>query len=378
MKRVCFFSGDINRGGGTERVSTVIANGLAERGFLVSILSVANGLAPFFEVNSSVKLFSLNMESYSANLSDWRIWSRLRKFVLQESIEILIDIDPVLTWYSVPATGWMPTKVISWEHFHLGINVGDWGQRVRRIMGRWLAARCAKSLVVLTERDRQKYLSKFSKKTPIVTILNPKTVDNVRPSSLESRTILTVGRLVPQKGFHKLLEIWAHVKDHAPGWQLRIVGSGGELSSLEALACDLEIESTVEFVPHSQDVRRHYLASSIFTCTSEFEGFGLVLLEAKSFGLPIVSFDCDCGPAEIVRDGVDGRLVPPGDISAFVAALRELIENEAGRLEMGRKAYSDNRFELNAILDQWEAMLDSPRACHRAGSIDALSAPGAP
>jgi glycosyltransferase involved in cell wall biosynthesis len=357
MMRICFFSGSIDRSGGTERVTTVIASALAERGYHVCILSASRGLNPFFPIHPAVELFSLHMEHHSSNLSDWRIWWRLRHFIKQQRIERFIDVDTVLSLSSILAAWGTSTRVIAWEHFQLFFNLGDVFQRVRRSLGRRLAVRWAYRLVTLTERDRQQYLEHLPGKAEVVTIPNPFTVHHTKVSDLNSRNILAVGRLVPQKGFDLLLQAWAQIWSKCSPWRLRIVGSGVDGPFLHQLALTLGVNDSVDFVPNTSDIASEYQFSGLFACSSRAEGLPLVLIEAKSFGLPIVSFDCPCGPSDIVRDGVDGLLVPAEDTHALATALECLMKDEQLRRAMGLRALEDRRFELAGIVQTWESVL---------------------
>jgi glycosyltransferase involved in cell wall biosynthesis len=357
MTRICFFTGGIDRSGGTERVTTVIASALAERGHEVCILSTSKGRSSFFPLHPAVELHSLCMEHHSANLSDWRVWWRLRRFILQHRIERLIDVDTVLSWCSIPAAWGTSARVISWEHFHLLINLGDVFQRLRRSLGRRMALRWAHKVITLTDRDRQQYLSISSGGTKILAIPNPVTIQHGRTADPDSKVVLAAGRLVPQKGFDLLLQAWAQVWPACPQWMLRIVGSGSDGQKLQLQAEALGISQGVEFVPNTSDMPSEYQRAALFVCSSRFEGFGLVLVEAKAFGLPVVSFDCACGPSDIVRNGVDGLLVSPEDPRALAQALVRLINDPPERRKMGLRALEDRRFDLDGIVQAWERVL---------------------
>ena len=94
--------------------------------------------------------------------------------------------------------------------------------------------------------------------------------------------------------------------------------------------------------------------------SSRYEGFGMVLLEAQTVGLPVVSFACKCGPSEIVNDGVDGYLVAPGDVDAMADRLVRLMQDGALRRRMGARAFANAaRFSTDAVMKQWMALFDS-------------------
>jgi len=357
MRRVCFISGNIGRSGGTERVTTIVASALAERGFDVSILSMIHGETSHFPLNPAVRLHSLHLEGYSANFSDFRIWSRLRRFLKREAIERIVDVDTGASWSSIPAAWGTDAKVFAWEHFHLFANVGDWPQRLRRSAGRRLAAHWAAAVVTLTEKDRRQYLTNLHCHAPVVAIPNPVTIAHRERARLDARLVLAAGRLVSQKGFDMLLEAWAQISPRHPEWQLRIVGSGPDEVLLKSQATRLNIVEGVEFAPNTIDMASEFQSASIFACSSRFEGFPLVIVEAKSFGLPVVSFDCDCGPSDILRHEEDGLLAPKEDVQALGAALDRLMSNEKERKAFGRRAIEDRRFDLDRVLPLWQRLL---------------------
>ena len=112
MKKICFFSGDIQRTGGTERVATLVANALADKGYEVTILSVQNGNYSSFYLHKNVRLFSLHMEGSSANFSNLKIINKLRNFFNNFQIDYVIDVDIVQSFYSIPASFFIKTKFL--------------------------------------------------------------------------------------------------------------------------------------------------------------------------------------------------------------------------------------------------------------------------
>jgi glycosyltransferase involved in cell wall biosynthesis len=353
---IAFFIGDISRTGGTERVTSVVASELAKRGHNVFILSLAHGKQPFFCTDTRVHILSLGMQNHSANLSDFLIVKKLRSFLKKNLIEFIVDVDIILTYYSTLGRFNLSTRVISWEHFNYKINVGDLFQRIRRRIARSISINFATALITLTQRDRQQYINSGSCRIPIEVIANPKTIEHSNRSTLESKVVLSVGRLVSQKGFDLLLAAWANICFVHPDWLLRIVGSGPDHALLVSMSKKLGIADRVQFVSQTADIEKHYLDSSIFVLSSRFEGFVLVLIEAKSFGLPSVSFDCDCGPSDIIISGVDGLLAQPEDTNDLSQKISYLIGNNSERRTMGRQAAMDQRFNLKEIIDTWESM----------------------
>lgn len=148
-----------------------------------------------------------------------------------------------------------------------------------------------------------------------------------KPSPGPLKRILAIGRLSIEKNYAELLEIWAKVSPHAPGWTLRIIGSGPQEQTLRDKANRLNLTDSVEFAGYSSDVASEMDNASLLAVTSFYEGFSLVITEALSRALPVLAYDLPYGPAELIREGRDGFVVPHRDTDAFARRLLQLISN---------------------------------------------------
>jgi glycosyltransferase involved in cell wall biosynthesis len=234
----------------------------------------------------------------------------------------------------------------------------------RPALRRSIAARYAQldALTVLTERDREDYTHALGDAVAVVRIPNAVPIAGGPPAPLTAPIVLGAGRLTRQKGFNRLIRAFAQVVEHHPDWQLRIAGSGPRLTALRRLVIELELYNHVLLLGRVPDLERQMRQASVFALSSRREGFPMVLLEAMSAGLPIVSFDCPTGPGEIVRTGHNGVLVPNGDVDALAAALREVIEDEEARRRYGTGALATAaEHSLEAIGEQWRALLTASR-----------------
>jgi glycosyltransferase involved in cell wall biosynthesis len=177
-------------------------------------------------------------------------------------------------------------------------------------------------------------------------------------SGQENPVVVAAGWLKPNKGHDRLIDAWARVAEAHPDWKLSIFGEGPEKGSLEARIRDHGLERSVFLQGYSDTLHAQMAAASIFAMGSRREGYPMVLLEAMSCALPVVSFDCPTGPREIVDDGVDGLLVPDGDIDGMAASLSRLIalgaDNRRRMGTAGRKAAQARSGA--AVADQWEAL----------------------
>lgn len=356
MKKICFFSGDINRSGGTERVSTVIANNLNKEEYEVFFLSLENGLKPFFNTNNDVKLKSLYMEGQNKSLFYFKIIKKLNDFLSMNTIDYIIDIDIILSIYSIPASLNIKTKVISWEHFNYFAKVGNRKQNILRQIGRYFASKKAYKIITLTDKDKSYYIDNLSCKCEVKTIYNPLTIDVKNRSKLEEKIILAAGRLTYQKGFDLLIKAWNKV-ENKDGWKLNIVGSGEDKNMLENLINSYNLQDSIILTPNTDNISYYYENSSLFVLSSRYEGFGLVLCEAKAHGLPLISFDCDCGPSDIMRNNIDGYLVEPNNIIELAKKIEELILNKKNIIQFSKNALKDQRFLLSNIIKKWEIIL---------------------
>lgn len=323
MKKICFLIGNINNSGGTERVTLIIANELVKKNVNVSILSLSEGTCPFFELDSSIQLASLFSNKVSMRLNFFSCCLKIRKYVQVHKIDTLIVVDSISCVFTVPALFGLNIKHICWEHFNFNVNLGV---KYRDIGRKW-AARYCDYVVTLTKRDKELWENGLKKiNAKIISISNPTPYKNIEHTpSLGHKTALAMGRLTYQKGFDLLIEAWSDVCKSNMDWILRIVGSGEDEKKLKDQAQKLGIINRIEFVPTTKNVERYFRTSSIFCLSSRFEGLPMVLLEAQSYGLPIVSFDCDTGPSDLIVDGLNGDLIKPLSIQDLAIGIDRLI-----------------------------------------------------
>ena len=174
-------------------------------------------------------------------------------------------------------------------------------------------------------------------------------------SSLKRKRALWVGRLSHVKGIDRLINIWAVFHRTHPEWILEIVGDGEFKKKLQEQVINNGLQKCIQISGATIDIQHKYQNSSILLLTSYMESFGMVLIEAQSYGVPVISYDVPCGPAEIIHNGVDGFLVKDDDVDEFVAKLSCLASDENLRKKMGEAAYINaQRYSEETIMAQWE------------------------
>lgn len=209
--------------------------------------------------------------------------------------------------------------------------------------------------IVLTEEDK----ASWTELSNVEVIPDPLAFDVAEVSPLKAKRVIAVGRYVYQKGFDLLLQAWAKIEKQFPDWELAIYGMG-DRSPYENLAQQLGINmNRCHLNGSTQNIRKEYLESSLFVFSSRFEGFGMVLIEAMACGLPVVSFDCPCGPKDIVSHDEDGLLVPSGDIDKLANAMSQLMDSYELRHQMAKNAICNvRRFQIDEIADRWQLLFE--------------------
>ncbi|MFE6200401.1 glycosyltransferase family 4 protein [Streptomyces sp. NPDC057838] len=188
------------------------------------------------------------------------------------------------------------------------------------------------------------------------------------PADGTAKVVVAAGRLVPVKRYDLLIEAFASVAAAHPDWQLRIYGKGEEQPALRALVERLGLWNNVFLMGAATPMESEWVKGSIGAATSNFEPFGMTIVEAMRCGLPVVSTDCRYGPGEIIQDGVDGRLVPVGDRDALAAALLQLVGDDELRRRMGTAARRNaHRFAPGPVVAQAERILEEAVAARTTG-----------
>ncbi|HET9944069.1 MAG TPA: glycosyltransferase, partial [Actinomycetes bacterium] len=243
---------------------------------------------------------------------------------------VLVATRPGL---AVATARWAPPGVVRVAQEH--VFLANHPRAMRRAIGRTYGRLDA--VVTLTERDAADYRSLLGTRTRVACI--PSSVPSTSARSTHGRkVVVAAGRLVPAKGFDRLVPAFAAVSARHPDWTLRIYGNGGERSLIEGLVHRLGLERYVQLMGFAGHLDEELAEASVFVLSSRNEGFPMVLLEAMSVGVPVVSFDCRNGPADLITDGVDGLLVPQGDVVGLAEAMCRLIEAPGWRREMGQAA----------------------------------------
>ncbi|MFF2437247.1 glycosyltransferase family 4 protein [Streptomyces sp. NPDC058107] len=200
------------------------------------------------------------------------------------------------------------------------------------------------AVVTTTEADADAYRAKMRLPgVPILAVPNSVPATDIPPADGTARVIAAAGRLTRAKRFDLLIDAFADVTAHHPDWSLRIFGTGTDKDRLQQLIDNHSLGKQATLVGSRSPIEPEFAQASIVAVASDAESFGMTIVEAMRCGVPVVSTDCPLGPAEIIHDGVDGRLVPVGDRKALADALLDLIADEGTRRRMGQAALDTAR-----------------------------------
>lgn len=356
---IAFFINDITSSGGTERVTCTIANMLNETGkFHITVISLNEAYGTVkFPISPTIPTLRINKTPKSGIYRFPLVCARLVKLVKRWHIDILIDVDGILDLYSIPVKWFTGVKLISWEHFNFNQNPDV----PYRKLSRQLAGIFADAIVTLTNQDRKNYEAGLRwTRTKLMTIPNPAELDSVQDHDMESKTILSAGRLTYQKGFDILVEVAKQVLPKHPEWKWVVFGEGEDRGLLENAVIRSGLEKQLFFPGRTSNLGQEFQKAAFVVMTSRFEGLPMVLLEAKTYRLPIISFDCETGPAEIIENNNNGLLVENFSISHMATNINSVIESSELREKFTIHALDGmDYYSMHSVRDKWLNLLTS-------------------
>jgi glycosyltransferase involved in cell wall biosynthesis len=357
----------LSSAGGVERFVCELGNALGARGMAVTLGSVDTPRERVvYPLRDDVRVASAG-RSLPADAgrsapgrmlailrARWRVARGLGRVIDAADADVIV-FNGLVTACSVLA--WKRgarRRSICCDHNHFTARSRLW-QRLRARIYPHVAA-----VVSLTEADRPRFAA-LNRDTRV--IVNTSSLRADAPALPTAPVVLAVGRHQAQKGFDLLLRAWTDVAAAMSEARLRIVGGGPLERELKALATELGIDASVEWLAPTDRIEALYREASVFVLSSRYEGMPLALLEAQALGVPAVSFDCPTGPREIV--GADtGMVVPGGDVRALATALLKLLRDPDLRRRMAMAAIVRSRahFGRERQVEAWASLIDEVAA----------------
>jgi glycosyltransferase involved in cell wall biosynthesis len=358
--------------GGAERVMSLMANYWAAKEWKITLLTLDDGKEPpFYDLDSRVRHIPLGIAGASSspfigignNLKRIQLLQSAIRDSKPEAVISFVDQTNVLTLlatrlpkgHRATARSLNVPVVVSERVDPTLYSIG----RIWDVLRRWTYP-LADRIVVQTKGALSYFSSGRQNRVCIIPnpVVLPTRGKGTADKRLVGRSLIAMGRLTKQKGFDLLLQAFARLKDTHPEWTLTILGEGESRLELESLCNQLGLSGLVRLSKVVKNPHEVLMQADIFVLSSRFEGFPNVLCEAMACGLPVISTDCPSGPREIIRDGVDGILVPNEDVSAIAEAMERLMSDEEERKRLGARACEvTERFSLEKVMTMWENLL---------------------
>lgn len=344
MKKILFVIDNAFHYAGTENICNFMSEAFGENN-IIDILSMSGEGETFYPYSHVRKVVSLDNKRN-------KLFSAAA-YVYQNTYDVYFVISMgklsfLFRWLSLFLRK-KNKKIYACEHVSIQ-SFPSWVRILKTHALKWYD-----KTIVLTEHD-YKYLR--TKSVDAVRIPNPIFYHGI-DRTVRTQRALAVGRLENQKGFSDLIDIWSLFVKYNKEWKLLIVGDGSLKSELSAKVSLMKMDDSIQFLGRKENVSKYYQECDVLLMTSHYEGLPLVLLEAKSWSMPAIAFDCPTGPKEIIEDGVDGYLVNKRDSIEFCKKLTRIADDDELFFQMSSATkVTHQKFDAKKIKRQWEALIN--------------------
>lgn len=367
MKRIGLIIHSLFYLGGTERVVITKFNYLSKiyDVKLISLYGNKDNIA--YNINKSNEIYFLNNKKQKVRSILYNTLKKLKNIVKDKNISILFIEGRGNTFIPLFLKMLVKIKIVFCEHNSIAENKFIYNdtlkKRVCRKFDQYLINKFADTIVVLTEKEKKLYKSKYkmNKVINIYNILDDELLTKKSSYNISSKKFITVGRITYQKGYEYLVRVAKIVFQKYPDWEWHICGDGDidYKNKIIDLINKNNLQNNIILLGNHSDIYDLYEKYSFLVMTSRYEGFGMVLLEAKTKKLPLVSFDIYSGPSDIIRDGIDGFLVKPFDCQKMADKICELIEKPELRQKFSDNAHGNiGKFNKEKIIKQWRDLIE--------------------
>lgn len=351
--------------GGIGRVTSIVMNGLVERSdFKIFGYRYAPSLKPdLYTLNGNIIIQYLLEEHVAMHnaLIKKGLVRKLNRKLKEDEIDVLVACGDLHYPAALLAAIFTNTKVICWDHTGPRVSSDVRFQR----LSKKIFLQFSKYNLLLTRSALDFYNKHYFNRQnfQIYNPIDPK-LERSEPSyNIASHKIISVGRLIYQKNFERLLEIAKNVLPDYPDWSWDIYGDGPEKEQLLRKCYDEGLDQQVHFKGTVANLYDLYPEYAMIVMTSRYEGFPMTLLEAASNGMPMIAFDVETGPNEIIINGMNGFLIESTCDEEMIRSIRRLLNNDALRFRMAKKSYETSlTFRQEEVLKQWFIMLDKVKS----------------
>ena len=352
--RICFLHVGFLNAGGIERAVSMLSNALCEEEnveiFSLGLIRPKENVYKLDERVTDSSLYDFKTTIASAILK-YKAIQKTVKYIKMNNIDIVVGCGSPYFLLSVIAAKLCGIKSICWEHTNPKIvNEFRFQKQVRRF-----GLKLSDANVVITKKALSFY--NLRRKRSNFLIYNPIDKALIKEKVIynnASKKIISVGRLQKVKNYDLVVQLCKKLVKKFPEWSWDIYGDGGEKEHLQKLIDENEVSGFLTLKGNDPDIYNKYDKYSFIVMTSIYEGFPMVLLEASARGLPMVSFDVETGPSEIITEGENGYLIPDFDDVQLLKKIEELINDSDRREKMSKRAQEiAENFYMQEIVPQW-------------------------
>lgn len=350
----------MSNSGGTERVMSILTSELVKRNYIITIIAASDSIKEtFYPLDPRVNLIKANILGRIRNPLLKLLYFpfailKLRKAVLSTKPDIVISFVDILNIMSIISLYKTNIPVIVTEHFALG---------VKKIGFIWEFLRKqtyihTKAIAVITPQDKIFFPASLQDKISVV--YNPVIKSGlVKTNYIDlNYELISAGRLVSGKGFDILIRTFSKIENSFPTLKLNIYGSGPELKNLNSLIGSLRLENKVFIHQPVDNIIEKMVKSDIFVLASKSESFGMVIAEAMSAGVPVISTDCPNGPGNIIQNKINGILVQNENADEISENIKLLLQDANLRKVIGTNALMiTEKFSIDKFMKSWDEIL---------------------
>lgn len=368
MKKITFLTLHLGFGG-IENAITALANSLSsdEKIEIVSVYKRYD--APVFKLNKNINIIYL-IDHDNKNIKNKIIMERIKTF-FKKILDCKLELKLVKSYIKkcdsdiIISTNYKYNKIISkyasnkskisWEH--------SYHNNSKKYIKKIVSSVQNFDYLVLVTNDMYKFYSSVIKESSCKCIYIPNALEYIpnQVSKLDTKNIISIGKLSKEKGYVDLVEIFKYVSLKYPDWKLNIIGDGVERENVEKQIKKYKLENNV--ILHGfrdkKYIKKMFENSSICVMCSTTEAFGIVILEAFSYGIPCVAFDIALGAKELISNNWDGYLISDLDKEKMTKKIIDLIKNDNRRIIMGNNARKKSmKYTIDEIREMWIKILD--------------------
>lgn len=365
--------------GGTVRTVCNLANYLVEKEYKVEIISVRRtserSMIPLSKKIKVISLYDARREK-NRNNSFWKKWMLKRKSRIIHKEEDLYDMfsrytdikllkclksikDGVLIT-TIPSFNILSVKYAGKNVIKIGQEhkeLEDHSEKLVREIEKYY--KDLDGLTILTEQSLSEYRTLIGNLKLPICVLGNGTKMVYHKAPLDRKVIISAGRFSEEKGFDNLIEAFDLIADKHKEWIVKIFGQGEEYFKLEKMIGEKGLNERIFLCPSTKILTEELSRSAFYVCSSNREGFGMVIIEGMAIGVPCVSFACQ-GPKQIIADGENGFLVEKGNVAELADKMEQMMEDLSLRREMGEKAFqSSQKYDIEKIGEKMEKLIIS-------------------